>query len=161
MGVSGQRSQPARGLALALSLLMRLPPRGLGSRSTELPLKNAHRCFIGKPRKPCCGREIKAALVVLTGRHGQQQIACLPVGANRQAGAETQCRRLSFVGSYASECQVCGLRRTRRVRQRLAFASYLLQLVKRASHWIEQKRTRTHQCPLHKLRERTPNPSFP
>jgi hypothetical protein len=55
------------------------PPRGLGSRSTELPLKNAHRCFIGKPRKPCCGREIKAALVVLTGRHSQQQIACLPV----------------------------------------------------------------------------------
>jgi hypothetical protein len=42
---------------------------------------------------------------------------------------------------YASECQVCGLRRTRRVRQRLAFASYLLQLVKRASQWIEQKRT--------------------
>jgi hypothetical protein len=39
----------------------------------------AHRCFIGKPRKPCCGHEMKAALVVLTGRHSQQQIACLPV----------------------------------------------------------------------------------
>jgi hypothetical protein len=39
----------------------------------------AHRCFIGKPRKPCCGHRMKAALVVLTGRHSQQQIACLPV----------------------------------------------------------------------------------
>src|SRR5262249_55548529 len=43
------------------------------------PFRTAHRCFIGKPRKPCCGREIKAASVVLTGRHSQQQIACLPV----------------------------------------------------------------------------------
>src|SRR5262249_61903367 len=41
--------------------------------------RTANRCFIGKPRKPCCGREIKAASVVLTGRHSQQQIACLPV----------------------------------------------------------------------------------
>jgi hypothetical protein len=39
----------------------------------------AHRCFIGKPRKPCCGHGMKAALVVLTGRHSQQQIMCLPV----------------------------------------------------------------------------------
>src|SRR5215831_16991214 len=69
----------ARSCSGTASLLMRLPPRGLGSRSTELLLQNAHRCFIGKPRKPCCGHEIKAALVVLTGRHSQQQIACLPL----------------------------------------------------------------------------------
>jgi hypothetical protein len=37
---------------------------------------------------------MKAALVVLTGRHSQQQIACLPIGEQ----ADTQCRRLSFVG---------------------------------------------------------------
>jgi len=43
------------------------------------PSRTAHRCFISKPRKPCCGHEMKAALVVLTGRHSQQQIACLPV----------------------------------------------------------------------------------
>src|SRR5262249_53162891 len=43
------------------------------------PFRTVHRWFIGKPRKPCCGREIKAASVVLTGRHSQQQIACLPV----------------------------------------------------------------------------------
>jgi hypothetical protein len=41
--------------------------------------RTAHRCFIGKPRKPCCGHGMKAALVVLTDRHSQQQIACLPV----------------------------------------------------------------------------------
>src|SRR5262249_2091297 len=33
------------------------------------------RCFIGKPRKPCCGQGMKVALVV---RHSQQQIVCLP-----------------------------------------------------------------------------------
>ena len=46
-------------------------------------IPTVHRCFIGKPRKPCCGHGMKAALVVLTGRHSQQQIACLlavPIG---------------------------------------------------------------------------------
>jgi hypothetical protein len=45
----------------------------------SLDRMHSHRCFIGKPRKPCCGFEMKAALVVLTGRHSQQQIVCLPV----------------------------------------------------------------------------------
>jgi hypothetical protein len=45
----------------------------------SFPSRTAHRCFIGKPRKPCCGQGMKAALVVLTGRYSQQQIACLPV----------------------------------------------------------------------------------
>jgi hypothetical protein len=48
-----------------------------GSGRSVIP--TAHRCFIGKPRKPCCGHGMKAALVVLTDRHRQQQIACLPV----------------------------------------------------------------------------------
>ena len=42
-------------------------------------LPTAHRCFVGKPRKSCRGPGMKVALVVLAGRHGQQQIACLPV----------------------------------------------------------------------------------
>jgi hypothetical protein len=59
-------------------------PRFLARAASEagqlsFPSRTAHRCFIGKPRKPCCGHGMKAALVVLTGRHGQQQIACLPV----------------------------------------------------------------------------------
>jgi hypothetical protein len=79
VGLTSRSTVGSPGIAWSGALLMRLPPRGLGNRSTELPLQNTHRCFIGKPRKPCCGREIKAALVVLTGRHSQQQIACLPV----------------------------------------------------------------------------------
>src|SRR5262249_22312 len=35
-----------------------------GSGRSVIP--TAHRCFIGKPRKPCCGHGMKAALVVLT-----------------------------------------------------------------------------------------------
>jgi hypothetical protein len=52
-------------------------PHTGGSGRSVIP--TAHRCFIGKPRKPCCGHGMKAALVVLIGRHSQQQIACLPV----------------------------------------------------------------------------------
>ena len=50
-----------------------------GAGQLSFPSRTAHRCFIGKPRKPCCGHGMKAALVVLTGRYSQQQIACLPV----------------------------------------------------------------------------------
>jgi hypothetical protein len=45
--------------------------------------RTAHRCFIGKPRKPCCRHGMKAPLVVLACRHGQQQIMRLlivPIG---------------------------------------------------------------------------------
>ena len=48
-------------------------------RATSLVLSAVHGCFIGKPRKPCCGQGMKVALVVLAVRHSQQQIACLPV----------------------------------------------------------------------------------
>jgi hypothetical protein len=86
-------------------------PRGLGSRSTELPLQNGHRCFIGKPPKPCCGHAMKAA--GRAHRPAQSATDSVPAGrANRQAGADTQCRRLSLSVVAASMLSARSARRS-------------------------------------------------
>src|SRR5262249_26350814 len=53
--------------------------RNLSRRLAKPALGAVHSCFMSKPRKPWCGQGMKAALVMLTGRHRQQQIVCLPV----------------------------------------------------------------------------------
>jgi hypothetical protein len=90
-------------------------PQSAGRGRSVIP--TAHRCFIGKPRKPCCGHGMKVALVVLTGRHSQQQIACLlavPIGKQAQMRNVVVCH-LSVGTPISMLIQLCGLLRAKRV----------------------------------------------
>ena len=74
-----------------------------------------HSCFIGKPRKPCCGQGMKAALVVLAGRHSQQQIVCLPVVPIGKQASKRRPAMSSFVIYRLAAANI--YQRTQRVRR--------------------------------------------
>src|SRR5262249_25804023 len=73
-------------------------PRGLGSRSTELPLQNGSSLLHRQAAKALL-RPWNESGLGRADRPVQSATDSVPAGrANRQAGVDAQCRRLSFVG---------------------------------------------------------------
>ena len=73
-------------------------PRGLGSRSTGLPLQNGSSLLHRQAAKALL-RPWNESGLGRADRPAQSATDSVPAGrANRQVGADAQCRRLSFVG---------------------------------------------------------------